>query len=235
MATYEWNYDAQVEKYVTQFLRVFAGIQVRDGVQRDGSYNFRKVPVMFGDPSRIIAHVINKRQSFPNPVIPLMAGHITAIQLDTQHRGPTKYHKELISYQNDNGTYTETRRLLGPPFILSMELAIYASSNDEMLQILEQLLLIFNPKVTIQKTEDLIDHNYLTQIELSGIDYQNQSPLANNEKLYMTNLQFEMPIRLNYPHTATDGVVEEIVANMYDETVEITKIDDITVDDTGIS
>jgi len=227
---YPWNYDQQIEGYVTQFLRIFSGIQVRDGVQRNGSYNYRQPPVMFGDPTRIVSSVITKRRSFTNPVVPLMAGHIRSIEMDQESRGPQKYHEDVVSYQDaTTGDFKTLKRLLGPPLTLQMQLSIYASSNDELLQILEQILLIFNPRVTIQRSEDITDFNYLTQIELTQIEDNIQSPLSTEEKVFLTSLSFTMPIRLNYPHTESSGVIKQIVQNMYDDTIEIIKIDDQTI------
>lgn len=232
---YPFNFDKQFEKYVKQFLRIFSGIQVQDGVDRDGDgqNKLRQVPVYYGTPERIVSSVLTKRRSFTNPTVPILAGAIESFELDEERKGPTKYHRESVTYKDSAGNYKQTQRMIGPPMTLNLSLSIYASSNDEMFQLLEQILLIFNPKVTIQKSEDIIDQNYLSQVELVSIDPEFNQPLSTEEKIMITTLQFRTNVRLNYPHVTYDNeLIEKIVTNIFDETIETVQIENLETTDT---
>lgn len=220
--TYPWNYNKQFEAYITQFLRIFSGIQVRDGVKRENdSYKFRKVPVYYGPPTRITSEILNKRSSFPNVSLPLISGNLESISINTDRRGPTKYHEDKVSYKDSTGTYKTNQRLVGPALTLSLKVSIWASSNDELFQILEQLLLMFNPKVTIQKSTDIEDSNYITQVELTEISRNINTPLGTDSKTFQTDLQFSVDARMNYPFLVGEGgIIEKIITNVYDETNE---------------
>ena len=47
-------YDAQFKRLIVQVLAVFAGYQVRTGVQRDGKHHFMDTPVIFGGMDRAV-------------------------------------------------------------------------------------------------------------------------------------------------------------------------------------
>lgn len=230
---YPWNYNQQFESYIAQFLRIFSGLQVRDGVERDGEYNFRKVPVYYGNATRIVSEILNKRSTFPNTTLPLMSGHLESLSIDTDRRGPGKYHKDNVSYKDAQGTFQTRERMIGPSLQMSMTMSIWASSNDEMFQILEQILLIFNPKVTIQKSDNIIDSNYITQVELNDINDQINRPLSSDSKIFQTELSFTSHARMNYPHLAGEGgVIEKIITNVYNDSFNPPDLlDSITVEE----
>jgi len=231
---YPHHYGRQFESYIKQFLRIFSGFQVRDGVDRDGDgeNDLRSVPVYYGNATRIVSSVLNKRKSFTNPVIPLMAGFLQSIEINQDRRMPNMYHRDVISYKDSDGNLQRTERMMGPVVNLNLGLSIYGSSYDEVMQLLEQILLVFNPKVTIQKSEDLLDQNYISQVELESIDPEINMPLSTEERTMVTTLNFRTEVRLNYPHILTnEEMIEKITANIYDDTVEVQNIESLEITD----
>lgn len=212
---YPYTFDNQFEKYIGQFMRVFGGFQTQDGVVRDGSNPPRRVPIVYGNMSRVVSSVLNNRDSFNSNMVPMMAVNMEGIEMDTNRKKPTS-HIDSVAIERD-GAKTGLTRLIGPPFIMSMSVAIYASSTTELFSILEQILLIFNPRIAIQVDNKSVNSDYITEITLKSIQPDFQYPMGINKELVMLSLNFEVPVRLRYPYGVDGGVVEQIVLNIFDE------------------
>jgi hypothetical protein len=217
---YPYRNGEQFKKYIGQFMRVFSGFQVKDGVARGGEVRTKRVPVVYGSMSRVVANVLTKKSRFVAASVPVLAVNMTGIQVDQENK-PNPYHTDKVS-KHMIGSNDTLERKLGPAFILPMDVSIYASSTTELFEILEQILLIFNPRVTIQVDTDAHNADYITDITLVGIQPEIQTPLSTQKEVIMLTLNFEVPVRLRYPHGIdTDSVILEITNNIIDESEEI--------------
>lgn len=222
---YPFRYDAQIEKYIGQFMRVFSGFQTQDGVMRDGSYNLKRVPVVYGNMSRVVANVLQKRSKFQANRVPMMAVNLSSIDIDTERK--TSHH-HIDALTNSTNT-AATHRVNGPAFNLKMEVAVYASSSTELFSILEQILLIFNPRITIQVDNQILNSDYITEIVLESIQNEIQYPMGPQQQVVMQTLNFNVPIRLRYPYDPNGPYIQEIVANIFHESKD-NVVSDIPVD-----
>lgn len=209
---YPYKYDKQFEKYIGQFMRVFNGFQTKDGVTRDGTDNLKRVPVVYGNMSRIVASVLQKRGTFQNNRIPMMAVNLQSIEIDAERK---KSHQHIDSMmQNTDKAFA---RLIGPPLNLNMELSIYASSTSELFSIVEQILLVFNPRVTIQVDNNVLNSDYISEISLESINKEIQYPMGTQEQVVMLSMNFKVPVRLRYPHETDAPIIKQIIANILTE------------------
>lgn len=210
---YEYRRGEQLERHIGQFMRVFAGFQVSDGVQRNGSYLTKKVPVVYGNMSRIVASILSKRDFLANQTLPIMAVNMSGLSPDLDNRRTQHYRDERVVSKPD-GKLGVLERLTGPAFIMNMELSVYASSTTELFDIIEQIVLIFNPRVAIQTSSDLYDADYITEISLTGFQPEMMYPMGTDKPVVMMTLQFEMPMRFKYPKGFGDKIIEQIIANV---------------------
>lgn len=223
---YPYLYNKQIEKFTGQFMRVFSGFQTQDGVTRNqnsfGATSNPKtqvVPVVYGAMDRIVATVLQKRDSFQSNRVPMMAVNLSAIEPDAE-RKKSHRHIDSITYQDSDGTKRGVDRIIGPPFRLRYELTIYASSTSELLSILEQILLIFNPRITIQTDNNVFNSDYISEITLESISNEIQYPMGTNHQVVLTTLNFTVPVRLRYPYNPDASYIEEIRANVFSRTME---------------
>ena len=217
MALYPYRESKQISEYILQFIRVFAGFQVQDGVERNGQYDTRRVPVVYGNMSRVVAEKLNKKDYLTNKKIPMMSANLIGIAPDPSNKKSPHYKEERVVPQNVVDRPTKViERLSGPPFILTMELAIYASSMTELMTLTEQILLIFNPRVRIQTSSDIYDADYITEISLESIQPEIQYPMGMDKRVCVQVLTFSIPIRLRYPKGFNDKIIENITANIMD-------------------
>lgn len=209
---YAYRKSEQLKRHIGQFMRVFAGFQVQDGVARDGNLLTKRVPVVYGNMSRITASILSKRDFLANSTLPIMAANLVGIQPDIENRR-TQHHIEERTIRTSSGMAV-LERITGPAYLMNMELSIYASSTTELFELFEQIVLIFNPRVTIQTSSDKYDPDYISEIAMTGVQPEIAYPLGTDQRVVMMTLQFEMPFRFKYPKGFNDNIIETIIGNV---------------------
>lgn len=229
---YTYRYSGQFRRYISQFLRIFSGLQVQYDVDRnkDGTNDFKTVKVYYGDMSRIVAKVLQKHSSFPATTLPLLAGYMQGLEIAQQNK-KAPYHTDSVSYtQTSTNTPQYMKRQMGVFYTIQMGLDIYASNMDQLFQILEQVLLLFNPRLTIQKSSDIFDWSYLTQVELTGINNEINYPMGNDAQVVMMSLEFSFDAMLNFPYLDNTNIIKNVLINVKDDTITPTGIELLQVD-----
>ena len=74
----DYFYDAQLRRYLLQFMRIFSGFQVAEGV-RNGTTNYNKVPVRYADMQRMVAHILTKGSENMVNSTPFLACNVTSL------------------------------------------------------------------------------------------------------------------------------------------------------------
>ena len=74
----DYWYDAQLRRYLLQFMRIFSGFKVSEGV-RDGSTYYNKVPVRYADMQRMVAHILKKGSENLVNSTPFVSAHISSL------------------------------------------------------------------------------------------------------------------------------------------------------------
>jgi hypothetical protein len=217
-------YDGQIRRYVTQFMRVFIGFQYKTGNE------LRHVPVMYGDMSRQVANIIKENSENKLPTVPRIACYISGLEMDTSRlTDPTFVSKVNIrerrwtetdigrEYQNVQGGGYTVERLMPTPFKLSMKADIWTSSIDQKLQLLEQILVLFNPSLEIQTTDNYIDWTSLSVLDLKTMSITSRSiPQGTESEIDICSMEFEMPVWITPPAKVKKlGIIQTIIANVF--------------------
>lgn len=209
---YPYRKSEQIKKYISQFMRVFRGFQYDSG---DG---LKQIPIVYSDMERVAASILTKRDAFTNGKIPMFGAYVTGIELDTENKRSPRHLDSIPNLTKSPDDRLVTNRLIGPAYIMNMSLTLYASSNSELYQILEQILLVFNPRITIHVDSSALNSDYLSEIILRSIQPEVQVPMATERRVVSVELLFELPVRLTYPKLETDNIIKQIKANIIDET-----------------
>lgn len=220
---YPYRFDSQFDKYIGQVMRVFSGFQV---YYDDNT--LRPVPVRYGSMSRIVASVLNKRDSLHNQALPTMAVNLSSIEPAPDNKR-SHHHSDAVTYRDRNGAQKSSERIIGPAFKLNLDVSIYASSVTQMFEILEQILLVFNPRVAFQVDNDAFNSDYITELELVGINDDINTPLGVDNRTVMMTLQFQCPVRLRYPMDFDAPLIETIKARIFDESASEAPIEDFVI------
>jgi len=227
-------YDEQVRRFLLQFIRAFSNFQVEYGKDRDGNTTLVTVPVKYGDATRMVSSLI--RENSENKIVPtpMISCYVTAMEYQPERRQePTfvdKRHIRMRKFDEDSGSYLTTQgnaytveRLMPVPYQLTMNVDIWTSNTTQKLQLLEQILVLFNPALEIQSTDNYLDWTSLSYIELIQTQWSNRAvPVGVDEQIDIATLTFAVPIWLTAPARVKKlGVVQKIVASIYDESGSI--------------
>ena len=223
----QFFYDGQIRRYLVQIVRVFSNFVVKYG---DGSLH--QVPVSYGDPDRQAATIL--RQNSENAInsVPRISVHITDIQLDRSRLGDATYvGKQHIRERNiytdpstghqvygeGQGKNYTIEKIMPTPFKLTVKVDIWTSSTEQKLQLLEQIVVLFNPSLEIQTTDNYIDWTSLSVLDLTQLAWTSrQVPMGTNDAIDLATLTLEAPIWISPPVKVKNlGVITSIITSIY--------------------
>ena len=217
----QFFYDKQIRRYLVQIIRVFSNFTVKYG---DGT--LQQIPVMYGDADKQAASVMRGNSENVVQTVPRIAVHITDLSMDRSRLGDSSYVSKVHIRERDiiDGAYTAgqgknytVERLMPTPFKLTVKVDIWSSSTEQKLQILEQILVLFNPSLEIQSTDNYIDWTSLSVLELTTMSWSSRSvPVGTNDAIDIATLTLEAPIWISPPVKVKKlGVITNIITSIY--------------------
>ena len=105
------------------------------------------------------------------------------------------------------------------PYNLSVNVDVWSTNTDQKLQILEQILMLFNPSLEIQTTDNYVDWTSLSVVNLTSTTFSSRSiPMGTETEIDVATLGFTTPIYISPPTKVKRlGVVTNIVTSIFDE------------------
>jgi hypothetical protein len=222
-------YDEQIRRYLLQFTRMISLFQVEYGRNEQGTKDLVRVPVRYGDASRQAATIMQQNSANALPSTPLMTFYITGLDYD-RPRMQEPYHVNKMqvrqrtydaatdTYETTQGNAFTIERLMPVPYRMTINLDIWTSNTNQKMQLLEQILVLFNPALEIQSTDNYIDWTSLTTCDLQSTKWSSRIiPIGTDNPIDIATLTFTLPIWISSPAKVKKlGVVERIVANIFD-------------------
>ena len=228
-------YEGQVRKFLTQFIRILSNFSVETGRGKDDSISLRAVPVVYGDPTRQVANIIRNNSENALNYAPKIACYVRELNYDRERmQNPYHIEKQHLrergidadgNYTNELGAGYTVEKVMPSPFRLEVTADIFSSNTDQKLQIMEQILYLFNPDFEIQKTDNYIDWTSLSYVELQNITFSSRTiPVGADTEIDVASMAFTMPIWLSPPVKVKKlGVVQKIIMSIYDDDGGIAK------------
>ena len=215
-------YDGQVRRYLVQVIRLLSNFVVK---YSDGTLH--RIPVLYGDADRQVANIM--RQNSENVVnsVPRISVYIYGLDLDKDRLGDSSYVGKIHVRERDvaDGAYTRgqgrnytVERIMPTPFKLTLKVDIWTSSTDQKLQVLEQILVLFNPSLELQTTDNYIDWTSLSVLNLSQCNWSSKTvPVGNDTPIDVATLTLDSPIWISPPVKVKHlGVITKIITSIYD-------------------
>jgi hypothetical protein len=233
----DYFYDAQVRRYVTQFMRIFIGFQYKTS---DGT--LKHVPVMYGDMSRQVATIIKENTENKLPTVPRIACYISGLEMDTSRLSDATFVSKMnirernwqnddgeIVYDNSQGGNYTIERLMPTPFNLSMKADIWTSNVDQKLQLFEQITVLFNPSLAIQTTDNYVDWTSLSVVDLKNIIFSSRTiPQGVDTDIDIMTIEFKMPMYITPPAKVKKlGVIRNVIMNVFSDTGDVLGLEDL--------
>jgi hypothetical protein len=169
------------------------------------------------------------RQNSENKInsTPRISVYITGLSMDKDRLADSSYvgkvHVRERAVDTDTGYYSTNQgdnytveRLMPTPFKLSMKADIWAANTDQKLQILEQILVLFNPTLELQTTDNYIDWTSLTTLEITDLSWSTRSiPVGVESPIDIATLTLSTPIWINPPVKVKQmGIITAIVTSI---------------------
>lgn len=221
----EFFYDAQVKRYLTQFMRLMSNY-----AYKDAKGIIRRVPVRYGDMNRQTAAVMNKNSENYVQSAPFIACYIKGLDFARDRlQDPTFVSKVNIrerafdemgnEYLNTQGANYTVERVMPTPFNLKLTADIWCTNTDQKLQLFEQIGVLFNPALEIQTSNAFVDWTSLSYVELTDMTFSSRSiPQGLEQDIDIMTMNFMTPIWITPPAKVKKlGIITKIISSIYTE------------------
>mgnify|MGYP006074390777 CR=1 FL=1 len=224
----QYWYDQQIRRYILQFIRLFDSFQIKTGTKSTAdSESYIRVPVRYADMSRMVAHILRHNSENVMNSAPFISAYITNLQIardrlqeprlvDKVQVAERKYDNSAKEYISEIGNTYTVERHMPVPYNLNMAVDIWCSNTDQKMQLMEQILVLFNPAIELQANDNPLDWTNITNVELIDIVWSSRAmPQGVDSQLDIATLTFSMPIWLNPPaKVKKQSIIKQIIARV---------------------
>ena len=213
-------YHARIRKAVASFGRIFNDIYIIRKKSDGTVLQTMKVPIAYAPRSKYLER-IRENQSLENDTkvaikLPRLSFEITGINYDAQRQLPkvNAFQKTTTSKATDK----RTKFNISVPYIMNFNLSAYATTQDDALQIVEQILPYFAPQynITIKPFSNFSDIKEDVPLILTGVSLENQyeGDLASRTVIQYS-MDFEMHIFFYGPVADQDIITKAEMKYFY--------------------
>ena len=198
-------YNQAVRKTVVSFGTLFNNIELKKTV--DGQViETEKVPLAYGPKQKFIVRLEENASSRKVAItLPRIYFEMTGIDYDAARKTPaTQKYKTVI---NDNGNEVRTQ-YVPVPYNISFEVGILCKSQDDGLQILEQILPFFQPSFSMSlKFIPDMDEVRDVAVVLNSVDFDDdwEDDFSTRRSITYT-MQFTAKSYIYGPYTKADVI-----------------------------
>ena len=208
-----YTYNKIIRKCVIGFGTLFNNIECRKE-NKDGSiYSRMKVPLAYGPRQKFLARLeqqadLNQKVAI---TVPRLSFEMTGISYDSARKlAPTTLTVKAKDASSVKKQFTPV------PYSIDFELNVISKTNDEALEILEQILPVFQPsyQITIKMVDDMNDYRDLPII-LNSINYSDDYEGSfDDKKITLVTLSFTVKAYIFGP-VGTQGPIKKAKADIY--------------------
>ena len=207
----QYFYDKQIRRYIQQFIRLFSGFNVQMGLNDDRLPIYQKTPVRYGDVNRMAAHITRENSENIVNTVPFISCYVTELNLAADRRTYQEYEEKVQvfekkmddttgKYKNEVGNRYTIERHAPVPYNLVMNCDIWTSNTDQKLQLLEQIMVLFNPTLNIRTSNNPFDWSALSYVEMTNSVWSSRSVGSSVDDIVdVATLTFNMPVFINPP------------------------------------
>ena len=215
-------YHEKTRKCVAIFGRLFNNIHVLRKNSTGGVISQVKVPLAYAPKAKYLARIRENPDLQDDTRVaiklPRMSFEISSIQYDTSRQlsKMTNFSTSTSSIQ------TRQKFNTAVPYVLGFDLNIYAKTQDDALQMVEQILPTFNPQYTLTIKPFAVEYPTFKEdipISIQGVSFQDdfENDLAARRTIIYT-LSFEMRTAF-YGNIPTTKVIRKSVAKIFNPKV----------------
>lgn len=209
----EYWYDFQIGRYITQFMAIFQGLQVKTGKWQDKNEELISVEIRYAHTDRVVASILADNTQNKPIKLPAMSAYVSGLSLD-MNRARGVGVERRNTYTPIGGLVPDDMKVIHQrmpvPYDLKIDLNIYASNTNQHFQILEQILSIFDPSIMIQTSDAPYDWTRLTTVTLTNVTIDTNYPIEHDRRIIQSRLEFEIPMELSIPANIRTDFIKRI-------------------------
>ena len=218
----DYFFDNQVERYLVQFINVMCNF-----AYKDAKGNLTQIPVRYGDMTRQVGQILKKNSENTIPSAPFISCYIKDMQYDRPRmQDPSfisKIHIKERAFDGNNQEYLNVQgsnytveRIMPVPYIVTFAADIWTTNTRQKFQLWEQLVVLFNPSLELQTTDNYIDWTSLSLLELTSQTWSSRTiPQGVADDIDIMNLTFTAPIWVTPPAKVKKlGIITKIISNV---------------------
>ena len=208
-----YTYNKIIRKCVIGFGTLFNNIEVRKE-KADGSvYSRMKVPLAYGSRQKFLARLeqqadLNQKVAI---TVPRLSFEMTGISYDSSRKlAPT-----TLTLKADTNNAVK-KQFTPVPYNIDFELNVISKTNDESLEIMEQILPVFQPsfQMTIKLVDDMNDFRDIPII-LNSVSYSDDyEGTFDDRKITLITMQFTVKAYIFGP-VGTAAPIKKAKADIY--------------------
>lgn len=224
----QFFYDNQIRRFLVQFARIFSDWQVTKGKDPAGNDILLRVPIQYGDSSRMAQTQMANNSPSSLPSAPLIAYYVSGFEYD-QKRTQDPYFVDKLSVRQrtfnvDSQQYEPTQsqaftveRVMPVPYTLRITVDFWTTNYQQKLELIEQIGILFNPSLEIQSTDNFIDWGSLSVVYQDGLTFSSRSiPQGSGNPIDIMSWKFYMPIWISGPAKVRKlGIIHKIIASIF--------------------
>jgi len=224
----QYFYDKQIRRYIQQFIRLFSGFSVQMGKNDNDLPIYQQVPVRYGDINRMAAHITRENSENIVNTVPFISCYVTSLDMFAERRtyqdhvdkvqvNEKKYDETTGKYTNELGNQYTVERYAPVPYMLVMNCDIWTSNTDQKLQLMEQILVLFNPTLDIRTNNSPVDWTALSHVELTNTSWSTRSVGSSIDDIIdVATLTFNIPVYITPPaKLKQQKLIHTIISELY--------------------
>jgi len=229
----DFFYDSQCRRYLLQFMRIFSDIKIRIGPDANGLYTIQRVPILYGDPSWMVAQLIKGASENTLLPAPMFSAWIENVKMVPDRRQATQYVGKVSTierqfdattqtYSSGPGVRQDVERYMPVPYDFYFRLDVWTTNVTTKLQIMEQICTIFNPSIQLQQNSNLLDWTSIFEVWLEDVVWSSRNiPQGANDDRDVMSFKFKIQGWINPPaKLKRSGLIAEIVTQVFDTDVQ---------------
>ena len=210
-------------------MRIFSDLKIRNGPDANGLYTIQRVPIMFGDPSSMVAQLIKGASENTLLPSPMFSAYIDGVKMNDKRRMSPQYVGKASVMEREFNALTQTygtgpgvrqdiERYMPVPYDFTFKLDLWTTNVTTKLQLLEQIQVIFNPSIQLQQNSNTLDWTSIFEVWLEDINWTNRSiPQGGTDERDVISFKFRVEGWINPPaKLKRSGLVAEIVTRVFD-------------------
>lgn len=221
--TIQYFYDEQFRRALIQITRIFNGLQY-SYTDTNGNQAFSTVPSIYGFTNKQAASIVNGNSENTTLTLPIFVTYPKSVDVSSERRQNPTYVREnhVTEREISNGAYTANsgarytvKTMMPVPIDLRVNVELITTNQAQKYQLLEQIIVLFNPEVEIQTSVNALDWTAITYARLEDIFISPTQTLSTSGNYDTTTFELYVPMWINPPaKVSRQKLIQEVIINM---------------------